>query len=81
MANEYLLEIKNVRKEFPGVIALDNVSLFLKRGEIHALVGENGAGARIEHGGEQPAHHEPALLAVRAVHYKLVAHAQIHRLR
>ena len=44
MANEYLLEIKNVRKEFPGVIALDNVSLFLKRGEIHALVGENGAG-------------------------------------
>ena len=44
MANEYLLEIKNVRKEFPGVVALDNVSLFLKRGEIHALVGENGAG-------------------------------------
>ena len=44
MANEYLLEIKNVRKEFPGVVALDNVSLFLKRGESHALVGENGAG-------------------------------------
>ena len=44
MANEYLLEIKNVRKEFPGVVALDNVSLFLKKGEIHALVGENGAG-------------------------------------
>lgn len=44
MANEYLLEIKNVRKEFPGVVALDDVSLFLKRGEIHALVGENGAG-------------------------------------
>ena len=31
MANEYLLEIKNVRKEFPGVVALDNVSLFLKK--------------------------------------------------
>lgn len=44
MDNEYLLEIKNVRKEFPGVVALDDVSLFLKRGEIHALVGENGAG-------------------------------------
>lgn len=44
MASKYLLEIKNVRKEFPGVVALDDVSLFLKRGEIHALVGENGAG-------------------------------------
>lgn len=44
MAGEYILEIKNVRKEFPGVVALDDVSLFLKRGEIHALVGENGAG-------------------------------------
>ncbi len=44
MANEYLLEIKNIRKEFPGVVALDDVSLYLKRGEIHALVGENGAG-------------------------------------
>lgn len=44
MASEYLLEIKNVRKEFPGVVALNDVSLFLKRGEIHALVGENGAG-------------------------------------
>lgn len=44
MADEYVLEIKNVRKEFPGVVALDDVSLFLRRGEIHALVGENGAG-------------------------------------
>ena len=44
MAGEYVLEIKNVRKEFPGVVALDEVNLYLKRGEVHALVGENGAG-------------------------------------
>lgn len=44
MGSEYILEIKNIRKEFPGVIALNDVSLYLKRGEIHALVGENGAG-------------------------------------
>ena len=44
MESEYILEIRHCRKEFPGVIALDDVSLFLKRGEIHALVGENGAG-------------------------------------
>lgn len=44
MASEYILEIKNCRKEFPGVVALDNVSLFLRRGEVHALMGENGAG-------------------------------------
>ncbi len=44
MEHEYILEIRNCSKEFPGVKALDNVSLFLKRGEIHALVGENGAG-------------------------------------
>lgn len=40
----YILEMKNCRKEFPGVVALDNVSLFVKRGEVHALMGENGAG-------------------------------------
>ncbi|ODT06574.1 MAG: D-xylose ABC transporter ATP-binding protein [Mesorhizobium sp. SCN 65-20] len=40
----YLLEVENVRKEFPGVLALDNVQLKLKRGSVHALMGENGAG-------------------------------------
>ncbi len=41
---DYILEMKNIVKEFPGVKALDNVNLQVERGEIHALVGENGAG-------------------------------------
>lgn len=41
---DYILEMKNITKEFPGVKALDHVSFQVKRGEIHALVGENGAG-------------------------------------
>ncbi len=42
--NEYILEMKNITKEFPGVKALDNVTFKVKKGEIHALCGENGAG-------------------------------------
>ncbi len=42
--SEYLLEMKNITKIFPGVKALDEVSFNLKKGEIHALMGENGAG-------------------------------------
>jgi len=42
--DECILEMKNITKEFPGVIALRNVSFSLKKGEIHCLVGENGAG-------------------------------------
>jgi len=42
--NDFILQMKNVTKRFPGVTALDNVSFDLKRGEIHALIGENGAG-------------------------------------
>ena len=42
--SEYILEVEHVRKEFPGVVALDDVHLQLKRGTVHALMGENGAG-------------------------------------
>lgn len=41
---EYVLEMKNVSKTFPGVAALDYVQLQVKPGEVHALMGENGAG-------------------------------------
>lgn len=41
---ENLLELEGISKSFPGVKALDNVNLSLKKGEIHALMGENGAG-------------------------------------
>ena len=41
---EVLLEMKNISKEFPGVKALDNVQLKVKKGTVHALMGENGAG-------------------------------------
>jgi len=46
MSNEYpyVIEMCNITKEFPGIIANDNITLQLKRGEIHALLGENGAG-------------------------------------
>ncbi len=41
---ENILEMRNITKEFPGVKALDDVNFVVKKGEIHALVGENGAG-------------------------------------
>ena len=41
---EYVIEMIDITKEFPGVLANDHVSLQVKKGEIHALLGENGAG-------------------------------------
>lgn len=41
---EYIIEMLNITKEFPGIIANDDITLRLKKGEIHALLGENGAG-------------------------------------
>jgi simple sugar transport system ATP-binding protein len=41
---EYVIEMLKIRKEFPGVVACDDITLQLKKGEIHALLGENGAG-------------------------------------
>jgi inositol transport system ATP-binding protein len=42
--SEFILEVDDVRKEFPGVVALDNVKFKLRPGTVHALMGENGAG-------------------------------------
>ena len=42
--SEYVLEMKGISKQFPGVKALDNVQLQLRPGKVHALMGENGAG-------------------------------------
>ncbi|PVE72862.1 ABC transporter ATP-binding protein [Priestia megaterium] len=41
---EYVIEMLDIRKEFPGIVANDNITLQVKKGEIHALLGENGAG-------------------------------------
>ena len=42
--SDYVIEMRHITKEFPGIIANDDITLQLKRGEIHALLGENGAG-------------------------------------
>ncbi|MCB6202529.1 sugar ABC transporter ATP-binding protein [Extibacter muris] len=44
MSEEYVLQLEHIRKEYPGVVALKDVTLELKKGEILALIGENGAG-------------------------------------
>ena len=42
--SDYVIEMLHITKEFPGIIANDDISLQLKKGEVHALLGENGAG-------------------------------------
>lgn len=44
MGNEYVLETRDVKKVFPGVVALDKISLQFRPGKVHSLMGENGAG-------------------------------------
>ena len=44
MGKDYILSLQGISKEFPGVKALDNVTIEVERGTIHGLVGENGAG-------------------------------------
>ena len=41
LENQYAIEMLNITKKFPGIIANDNITLQLKKGEIHALLGEN----------------------------------------
>ena len=43
-SEDFVIEMRHITKEFPGIIANDDITLQLKRGEIHALLGENGAG-------------------------------------
>ena len=42
--SEYTVEMKNITKKFPGIVANDNVTIQVKKGEIYAILGENGAG-------------------------------------
>ena len=44
MDSDYIIEMLHITKEFPGIVANDDITLQLRRGEIHALLGENGAG-------------------------------------
>ena len=43
-SSPYVIEMRGITKIFPGIVANDNIDLCLRRGEIHALLGENGAG-------------------------------------
>ena len=44
LAEDYVIEMLHITKEFPGIKANDDITLQLRKGEVHALLGENGAG-------------------------------------
>lgn len=71
---EYILELRNISKTFPGVVALKNVDMSVKSGEIHALLGENGAGKstliKILSGYHQPDKGGEMLIAGRPVTFR-----------
>ena len=48
MSEEYIIEMRHITKRFPGIVANDDVSIQIRKGEIYALLGENGAGKRSE---------------------------------
>jgi ABC-type sugar transport system ATPase subunit len=76
---EIILEMKNISKRFGGVHALDKVSLTLRRGEVHALVGENGAGKSTLMKiliGLHPRDSGEIILNGKEVHFKSVRDAQ-----
>ncbi|HEX4841469.1 MAG TPA: ATP-binding cassette domain-containing protein, partial [bacterium] len=56
--NDLFIELQGITKHFPGVVANDHIDMAVRRGEIHAIVGENGAGKstlmRILYGLHQP---------------------------
>ena len=61
MDQDILLQMTDITKTFPGVKALDHVSLTLKRGTVHALMGENGAGkSTLQRGAGQWRGHGPS---------------------
>jgi len=71
---ETILELRNTSKTFPGVVALKNVNMSVRRGEVHALLGENGAGKstliKILSGYHQPDEGGEILIAGKSVVFK-----------
>ena len=49
MAEDFVIEMLHITKEFPGIKANDDITLQLRKGEVHALLGENGAGKSTLH--------------------------------
>ena len=77
--SEFVLEMRNVTKRFPGVLALNNVQLDLRPGEVHCLVGENGAGKSTLMkilAGAQPMDSGEILMSGEPVHIHSPHHAQ-----